>query len=105
LTPLKVKAKIYQYTGIYLAKKEEYLATSSCRKYPLSDENNIFDLNMSIGSWQADNGFCRLGNPFWTKRLLHKIKKNRARHVYYSVIGWFVGFYLQLKDDCAKKKE
>jgi hypothetical protein len=105
LTLLKVKAKIYQYTGLYLAKKEEYTATSLHRRYPLSDENNRFDLSLAIGSWQAANGLCRLSNPVWTKISIHRLRKNKARHAYYSVLGWFVGFYLQLRYDFAKKKE
>jgi hypothetical protein len=51
------------------------------------------------------NGFHRFGNPLWTEITMHRLRKNKARHAYYSVLGWLVGFYLQLRYDFAKKKE
>ena len=56
---LKIKAKIYQYTGIFLARKEEeeYLNSleglAAIKKAELDGYNN----GLVIGLWQADHGF------------------------------------------------
>jgi hypothetical protein len=104
MTLLKLKAKIYQYTGLYLARRDESVAMEvEFYKgfYDLTD--NEFNESLFIGSWQATNGFCRHSNPLWSKITIHRLHKNKARHAYYSVLGWFVGFYLQLKDDLCQK--
>jgi hypothetical protein len=108
MTLLKLKAKIYQYTGLYLAKKEEDVAVRQFVSTYYDDMDNCFpfleadDRHIFIGSWQADNGFHRFGTPLWTKITMHRLRKNKARHAYYSVLGWLVGFYLQLRSDCEK---
>ncbi len=52
---LKLKAKFYQYTGIYLAKKEEQKHIKSLKL----DINDTFREGMAIGIWQCNNGFAR----------------------------------------------
>lgn len=77
---LKVKAKIYQYTGIFLANKEqtdylwsaEGLAEIQKSFDALNDAELAFDL--TVGSWQADHGFTRplseymFKRPYWLYR-------------------------------------
>lgn len=51
---LKLKAKIYQYTGIYLAQKE-------CNEYLKANCDDQDGLGLLTGLWQANNGFYRYG--------------------------------------------
>jgi hypothetical protein len=64
---LKIKAKIYQYTGIYLAEKEEQAYLRQVEAELLSGVNSKFlrnkkqirkdEIGLAIGLWQANNGF------------------------------------------------
>lgn len=66
---LRFKAKFYQYTGIYLAAKEEQayleLPTTKLKIFKMhgSDESEELSLDNAksiiIGSWQVNHGFCR----------------------------------------------
>jgi len=55
---LKIKAKIYQYTGIYLAQKEEDAHIASIQQIEefegMSSENTE---GLMRGLWQAEHGF------------------------------------------------
>lgn len=69
---LKIKAFIYQKTGIYLANKEEleYITSDSFwrqfRKIYLAKDNDIGMRDVQgllIGMWQCKHGFYRAFNP------------------------------------------
>lgn len=89
---LKLKAKIYQYTGIFLAQKEVNLYINSQdfkdevrRMTSYDDGGPTFSIeecqNLLIGSWEAHYGFYR---RFSTTR---------------GILDWLRNFYLQLRDD------
>lgn len=91
---LKLKAKVYQYTGIFLAQKELGLYTNSQdfndevrRMVAYDDGLPVYDVeetkSLLIGSWEAHYGFYR------------RMSKHRG------IIGWFHVLYLQLKDDLS----
>lgn len=99
---LKIKAKIYQYTGIYLAESEEldYLNSREFwkefdRMQKHNKENDISNRTLQgilIGTWQSKNGFTRQISPYGFK--------------YFFKAPWYVKplifinlFYLQLKQD------
>jgi hypothetical protein len=86
MTLIKVKAKIYYYTGIYLAYKEEseYLQSKefwkSMEKLLKSKDADfkkpVNAQGLLIGLWQAKHGFYRPYN-IWTsgfRRLKWRIK-------------------------------
>lgn len=50
---LKLKAKIYQYTGFFLARKEQLAYVKSKHRRPTKRSS------LTIGLWQVDNGFYR----------------------------------------------
>jgi hypothetical protein len=82
---LKLKAKIYQYTGIYLAQKEEqeFINTSyeNMGKHPTG---------LLVGLWQANCGFTSHSSDF-----RFKARKN----ILYRVLHRLVIIYKQLKQD------
>lgn len=89
---LKLKAVIYRYTNIYLAKKEETEYLNSRHA-----ENRIIELSSVIGSyemtreiiiglWQAEHGFLTVHSE------LSKI----------PVIGYLHRVYLTLKTDLSR---
>lgn len=64
MTILKLKAKIYQYTRIFLTNKEqaEYVSsTDFALDFDTIDNDFTTEDKVSIliGSWQAENGFAR----------------------------------------------
>lgn len=94
---LKIKAKIYQYTGLYLANKEskEYLMSKEFweeynRMLPHNIDNDFTDTDLQgllLGSWECDNGFYRsypsvIFSPWYLKPFY-----------------WCFDFYRQLKSD------
>jgi len=82
---LKIKAKIYQYTGIFLARKElnKYLESQDFKDEvrrmssyddggPVFSEQECKDL--LTGSWEAHYGFHTFMSPLpWPLSRLHKI--------------------------------
>ena len=97
---LKIKAKIYQYTGVFLAEKEfnEYLQSDQYLEdfYRLELHYNNDDLDplsfkdlqgILIGTWELDNGFFR---PF---------PMGLLKPWYLKPFYWFKDFYNQLKKD------
>ena len=88
---LKLKAKIYQYTTIYLASQEEqdYLRSDEAKTYInklVSNPENEMDeddaRDLTIGMWQGYYGFCRpmsslrLKLPLWFFRPLATIHES-----------------------------
>lgn len=100
-----LKAKIYQYTGIYLAAKEELDYVTS-RKFwkefnkqinrPDNDMSHIDIQGLLIGSWQTRHGFYRI---FDTKYYL-KSKNNW----FYRIYRWCRIFLFTLKSDLRIRK-
>lgn len=91
---LKLKAKVYQYTAIFLAQRELNLYTNSeifndevRRMISYNDGLPVYDTeetkNLLISSWEAHYGFYR------------RMSKHRG------IVGWFHVLYLQLKDDLS----
>ena len=74
---LKIKAKIYQYTGWYLATKKE--------------EGNKEELELAC--WQMDNGFIRI--------LSSRLISNRMPF-YKRVLNFFIELYVNVKYDINK---
>jgi hypothetical protein len=103
MTILKLKAKIYQYTGIYLAKREEDIAMEIDFYIKFYDhtypDDYEFQKDISIGSWQADNGFYSFLSIFWDKATISKFKGNIIRYYFYSIINRICIIFKQLKVD------
>ena len=77
MTLLKIKAKIYQYTGIYLAKKEE-------DKHVESVGGDKFGLKRGI--WQCNHGFTRyaiVNTKFYPPRSF----KRKLQKFYHSILA------------------
>ena len=91
MTLLKLKAKIYQYTGIYLAQKEEDEYLRSEEAVSLL-ENNEYP-GLVIGLWQAKHGFTR----FYCGEFSSKYKSFHR-----NVWIFLKTFYRQLKHDLNK---
>lgn len=78
---LKIKAKIYRLTGIYLAEKEEleYITSKkfwkSFTKMALKNPNMRFQIvqGMLIGLWQCKHGFYRKLSYY--ERIKWKVQK------------------------------
>jgi hypothetical protein len=79
---LKLKAKIYQYTGIYLAQKEEQEYINS-----LSETRKEHFSGLMVGLWQAKNGFYNQSYRYRSNTFLGKI------------VTRIVVIYKQLKQD------
>jgi hypothetical protein len=109
---LKIKAKIYQYTGIFLANKEEEAHikrieksirntiwmrsfTNIMDRESLKNEYNI-EISIAIGQWQADNGFKTDHNPYLAEKWIASMRKQKARYLYYTVVSFLYGAYSQL---------
>ena len=97
---LKLKSKIYKYTGIYLADREEndYLKSDEFWKRFIkiikSKNNDIGPRNVQgilIGMWQAHNGFAR---PYSFLRL-------RRPALLWRPIGWFCVLYKTIRWDLS----
>ena len=91
MSKLKIKAKIYQYTGIYLAKKEEQAYVDQWVK----SGHNIdkFGEGLIRGMWQSNNGFMTLspiGKSMW---------RVRYSPIYKRIAYRLIVIYMQLKDD------
>lgn len=98
---LKLKAKFYQYTGVYLANKEEndYLTSREFwkhfNKHKKHKDNDMSDYNIQrlmIGMWQADLGFHR---PMTKFRTFKRLPCARL----YNMLDWFACFYYTAKWD------
>lgn len=81
---LKLKAKIYRYTGIYLAHKEENAYLDSIEfwesfqrmiAHPKHDMCLRNTAGLLIGIWQADHGFTRPYRPSTLKQIHKRLKK------------------------------
>lgn len=82
MTLLKIKSKLFQYTGIFLAYKEQSKYNDS-KEYWEDFDNNTAQQKGSlssrnihgilIGSWQARNGFHRMCDvKYWSnKKVMH----------------------------------
>lgn len=94
MTLLQVKAKIYQYTGLYLARTEErvYMYCSAYRP-----GNALYSLE--LGSWQAENGFTRYIGKYHKEVVKHRLLKNRCRHVGYGVLNFIqIALHVLIQD-------
>lgn len=99
---LRIKSIIYKYTGLYLARKEEwayYLSReyqqeyNKCMAHTLTDPDDALDAEdvhgLLIGSWQAHHGF---------HRPMSFIQYKHPRWVF-RIIGWFEVLFIVLKWD------
>lgn len=100
---LKIKAKIYQLTGIFLAQKEqdEYKNTPAFKieadnilNYPEQDMNLEEIEGILIDSWQAEHGFHR---RFVTRYPFGIKHKWRGRKWLESIVIWCYDFWINLK--------
>lgn len=98
---LKIKSRIYRYTGLFLADKEQeaYLASDLCQKsikqlcsYPENGLNESDAREIVIGMWQANVGFyrpmsmLRFKTPLWFFRpLAYVIESFKA--IKYDIYG------------------
>jgi len=99
-----MKAKIYQYTGIYLANKEEleYIQSKefwkSFTKMATHKDNDMSPRDIQsllIGMWQADRGYTRPMPRFY----FNSFKKPR---LFWKSLNWFATLYLVIKWDLQK---
>jgi len=113
---LKLKAKIYQYTGIYLAQAEEdaYIKNldignsnmdayrEMAKNYSLTmDAERLIELKerTEAADWQIDNGFRTLMTKTSTSKIFARIRKQRLKYAYYASYDFVARFILQLKWD------
>lgn len=109
MTLLKIKSKLFQYTGIFLAYKEQSKYNDS-KEYWEDFDNNTAQQKGSlssrnihgilIGSWQARNGFHRMCDvKYWS---------NKKSNAFLATYSWLRVFYWTLKSDIkcilSKKK-
>lgn len=98
---LKLKAKLYQYTGIYLGRKEEkeYMATADAIK----QVEELIDVGGYSGplahgvitaTWQAKVGFTNIHTGIWVPSY-----GKWYRRLYYRVLNRVKTIYLQFKED------
>lgn len=87
---LKIKAKIYQYFGVYLAKKEE----DAYIDWALGSDFDGYEKSLAIGLWQAKNGF--------TSMLPRRTRRFRATK-WENIKNRLEIIWLQLKDDLGIK--
>lgn len=97
MTLLQIKAKIYRYTGIYLAKSEEQIHMYCS---PFKPGNYLYSLELS--SWQIENGFHRHIGMYYKEVTKHKLMKNYTRHIIYSVLDYCSVVYVTLLIDLEK---
>jgi hypothetical protein len=95
---LKFKAKIYQYTGIYLAQKEE-----DSYMLQFANQYGSIDYKIRLGSWQADNGFYSRMGKFRDRAVLNKFAGNTHKALYYKVLDRLWVFKTQLMSDLFNK--
>lgn len=100
---LKIKAKIYQLTGIYLAEKEEMIYKNSPQfkveadnilNYPEQDMSLQEIEGILIGSWQAKHGFHRRFVTTYPFGIKHKWVGRKWQE---NVVIWLYDFYINLK--------
>jgi hypothetical protein len=97
---LFLKAKIYQYTGLYLAYKEqcEFLESEEFwsemeRIYPQMEDMSLKNIQgMLIGMWQGKHKFYRRMD----------IQYFSSNNVFLRVYSWFRVFYWTLKADLER---
>lgn len=102
---LKLKSKLYQYSGIYLAKKEEelaleqYIKDNNIFKFPSRIAEDAFDVDCFIGSWQAEHGFYSHYTKFRTSARIAKLQKDKLKYYTYSFLDVIMVILKQLKRD------
>lgn len=89
---LKIKSKIYQYTGIHLAKKEE-------EEFLDDDHENSQRLSLQRALWQVDHGFTSYQSRFRNWASYHRLLGNPVRYLLYRILNRVVIMYTQLKWD------
>lgn len=98
MTLLKLKAKIYHYTGIYLAYREQcdYMESADYLKYltaPNGTDSEEFSIetkaSLAVGLWQARHGFHK---PLYLKAFC-KVG------FHWQIIRFVVEFYMALNYD------
>lgn len=104
---IKLKAIIYKYTGLYLAHREEleYITSDECWKFLTKiAKNKKNDMTaktaqgLSIGLWQADNGFARPMSIFF--RLTYS--SNPYKQAVFKTLNWFATLALVVKWDIQR---
>jgi hypothetical protein len=102
---LKLKAKLYQYTQIYLAQKEEdealdlYIKQNDIFKNPSRIAEDAFDVDMFIGSWQAKHGFYSTYNKFRSSSTIARLERNKLKQYTYRTLDLITVFFKQLRMD------
>lgn len=92
---LKLKALIYRYTGIHLAKKEEQAHLESV------DMETPMGKSIMRGLWQANNGFAR---PVARPLHLYRYKYPKLRPIIH-LIQAVATFFVVLKYDLGRLVE
>jgi hypothetical protein len=102
---LKIKAKIYQYTGIYLAQKEE----DAYVDWALGTDFDGYEKSLAIGLWQAKNGFTSMMPRNMRRFRISKLEKikNRLEIIWLQLKDdlWIVSITSPLKDEAWKEKD
>lgn len=108
MLPLSTKAKIYQYTGIHLARAEELAHVTTIegantisrlmRKEGYSGEEAV---KAVVAMWQADNGFGRPSAPrtVYLNYIVNRIRRRRLRAFLWKSIMNVVIAYRVLRSD------
>lgn len=98
---LKLKSLFYRYTGVYLADKEEaeYIRSGEAQQYihtlASHPENELTieeATDLTIGMWQADEGF---------HRPMSFLRYKNPRFIF-RILGWFEELYKTIKWDLQR---
>lgn len=97
---LKLKAKLYQYTGIYLARKEQNTYMKSPKAKQDIEElmgiqyNGRLSRGITIGLWQGSNGLISQHTGIWVPS-----RGKLYKRLYYKTLNRIMTIYLQFKVD------
>jgi hypothetical protein len=94
---LKIKAKIYQYFGIFLAHKEQGEYLDKLLRERDKKRLNYNSLMLTVSMWQATNGFLTF-STLYEDRLL-RFKKNKLAYYFNRLICRLIVIYKQAKFD------
>lgn len=93
---LKLKAKIYQYTGIFLAKKEMMDAVANDEYYSALDKIRH---GLARGVWESDKGFISFSSKYRSKSVIPRLQKKYLKQYFYLTIDRVIVIYKTLRSD------
>ena len=97
---LKIKAKIYQYFGIFLAHKEQGEFLDKLLRERDNKKLNYNSLWLTVSMWQAKNGFVTFSTLYEDRGL--RFKNNKAAYYFNRLICRLIIIYKQAKSDLKK---